>query len=59
MPTIHHICESYERNPRHITLICINPTYNKQILNTGTIVLTNSFMTNTKQKVCNIYEIKK
>ena len=58
MPTIHHICESYERNPRHITLICINPTYNKQILNTGKFNLTNSFMTNTKQKVCNIYEIK-
>lgn len=58
VPTIQHICDSYERNPRHITIISINPTYGKQILETGKFNLTNSFMTNTKQKVCNIYETK-
>lgn len=58
VPTIQHICESYERNPRHIVVICINPKYCKQILETGKFNLTNSFITNTKQKVCNIFETK-
>lgn len=58
VPTIQHICESYERKPRHITVICINPTYCTQILETGKFNLTNSFITNTKQKVCNIFEVK-
>ena len=58
LPTIGHICDSLERNPRHITIICINPTYNQQILQTGKFSLTNAFITNTKQKICYIYESK-
>lgn len=54
MSTIKNIIESYQRNQRHITLICINPTYHNLIIQEG-FKCTNSFMTNTKQKVCNIY----
>lgn len=56
VPTIQNICNSVDRKKRHVTLICINPRYHKQILATGKFKLTNSFITNTKQKVCNIYE---
>lgn len=57
-PTIMHICESLKRAPRKVHLICINPRYNDFILKTGRFHLVNSFVTTTKQKICNIYESK-
>lgn len=57
IPCIKHICESYDRKPRKIILICINPKYNKEILGFNQIKLVNSFVTTTRQKVCNVYLI--
>ena len=58
-PVIFNLCSSYQRKPRNMTLICINPRYYDVIEKCGMFSLTNQFCAATRQKVVNIYITEK
>ena len=57
-PVISNICSSYQRKPRKLNLICINPRYHDVIEKSDVFCLTNQFCASTRQKVVNIYTTK-
>lgn len=57
-PVISNIYSSYQRKPRKLTIICINPRYHDVIENCGIFIMTNQFCAATRQKVVNIYTTK-
>lgn len=54
-PVISNICHSYQRKPRKINIICINPRYYDVIEKCGIFFMINQFCAATRQKVVNIY----
>lgn len=57
-PVISNICDSYQRKPRKLNLIYINPRYHDVIEKCGVFFMTNQFCAATRQKVVNIYTTK-
>lgn len=57
-PVISNIYDSYQRLPRKLNLICINPRYYDVIEKCGIFSMTNQFCAATRQKVVNIYTTK-
>lgn len=57
-PVISNICKSYQRKPRKLNIICINPRYYDVVERSGIFTLTNQFCAATRQKVVNIYTTK-
>lgn len=57
-PVISNICDSYERKPRKLSIICINPRYHDVIERCGCFSMINQFCAATRQKVVNIYTTK-
>jgi len=57
-PVISNICDSFQRKPRKLNLICINPRYHDVIEQCGIFSMINQFCAATRQKVVNIYTTK-
>lgn len=56
---IQNICDSVRRVPRQVHIINILPRYHQLIINTGMFVLTNQFDIMSRQRVVDVYILKK
>ncbi len=57
-PVIENIRASYQRKPREIHIISINPRFHDVIESSGIFTLTGQFCGATRQKVVNVYKAK-